>query len=251
MDSADRLLRMGVVTEVLLVTAQYSLAIISPMMKRVCLEALPAREIHKAVAAEDPVQLLSVALAYVNPNTIAHLLVKNRNSPSEAVFYFELYAVLRDILDKAGTKKIYPEVKTADTKTRADILITNGDRLAYELKVNQLLEKSEINVAAAQADGDKNQFGVQRMLVVNFVPAGHTFDNVYRVETCPTVEIVHVEFSASYDDFRVFCLREEDIPQGEKKKYFGNLQSQFLEKIKCIEVHCLTRLSGNALSHRK
>ncbi|KAE8998405.1 hypothetical protein PR001_g18275 [Phytophthora rubi] len=240
--AAARLLRMGVVTERPVETGQYGwktiLAIVSPMMKRVCLDALPTREIHQTVTAEDPVQLLAVALTYVNPNTIAHFFVQNRCSQSEAVFHFELYAVIRDMLRKANQKKIYRKAKITNANTRADILVVNGSRLAYELKVNQLLEQSEINVAASQAYEYKQQFRVQRMLIVNFVPAGHVFDKVYRVEACPGVEIVHVQFRESCDDFTISYLPEENIPQGEQNNYVGKLQSQCLKKIKHIEVSC-------------
>ncbi|KAF1782743.1 hypothetical protein GQ600_20726 [Phytophthora cactorum] len=55
--NAERLLGMGVVTE----RRNNTLAVMSPIMERICLEALSTRKIRKAVAAMDPIQLLSVA----------------------------------------------------------------------------------------------------------------------------------------------------------------------------------------------
>ncbi|GMF23071.1 unnamed protein product [Phytophthora lilii] len=116
---------------------------------------------------------------------------------------------------------MYPEIKPAGTKARASLLIVNRIRLAYDITVYRLLGESEINVAAARADEYKNQFDVDRMPVVNFVPAGHSFDSVYRVEACLSVEVVPVVFSASYDTYSISYLPQDSIPQEKRKLYFG------------------------------
>ncbi|KAL7688442.1 putative P-loop containing nucleoside triphosphate hydrolase [Plasmopara halstedii] len=158
------------------------------MMCRVCVEALPEREIHQAANTDDPVLLLSVALGQVYPKTISNHLVRNRQAPTL-------------------TRGIYAEVKTPGSRRRADILIANGVRVAYELKSNQLRE-SEIEAAAKQADGYRQQFNVDRMVVVNFVPMGHTLDEVYRFTRFLRVQIVHAQFADSCDQFSLQYLGE-------------------------------------------
>ncbi|EEY59692.1 Crinkler (CRN) family protein [Phytophthora infestans T30-4] len=237
--NADHLLRMGVVIKL----RTDALVIVSPMMKRLCLEALPRRDIREAITGDDPIQLLVGALAYVDPNQIAQLLAQNRQSASEAIFHHELYAVIRDILSKdgQGRKQVCPEAKTVDSRTRADILIINGIRFAYELKVDLLAECPKMNAAAAQANGYKKQFKVQHMLVVNFIPSGHQFDKVYRVEAHPSVELVHVTYSESFDHYTIYYLPEKVIPESEKKSYFGKLQPHLLEKLEVRDVTCLAK----------
>ncbi|ETK76841.1 hypothetical protein L915_16825, partial [Phytophthora nicotianae] len=73
----DPLLRMGIVVQ----GSSGELAIVSEMMCRVCVEALPEREIHQAANTDDPVLLLSVALGQVYPKTISNHLVRNRQAP--------------------------------------------------------------------------------------------------------------------------------------------------------------------------
>ncbi|KAF4033567.1 hypothetical protein GN244_ATG14493 [Phytophthora infestans] len=193
----DPLLRMGIVVQ----GSSGGLAIVSEMMCRVCVEALPEREIHQAANTDDPVLLLSLALGQVYPKTISNHLVRNRQAPSESAFHHELYSTIRDILKKGAlTRGIYAEVKTPGSRRRADILIANGVRVAYELKSNQLRE-SEIEAAAKQADEYRQQFNVDRMVVVNFVPMGHTLDEVYRFTRFPRVQIVHARFADSCDQF--------------------------------------------------
>ncbi|GMF10516.1 unnamed protein product [Phytophthora lilii] len=199
----DPLLRMGIVVQ----GSSGELAIVSEMM-RVCVEALPEREIHQAANTDDPVLLLSVALGQVYPKTISNHLVRNRQAPRESAFHHELYSTIRDILKKGAlTRGIYAEVKTPGSRRRADILIANGVRVAYELKSNQLRE-SEIEAAAKQADEYRQQFSVDRMLVVNFVPIGHTLDEVYRFMRFPRVQIVHARFADSCDQFSLQFLGE-------------------------------------------
>lgn len=64
------------------------------------------------------------------------------------------------------TKGLHTEVKTPDSGTRADILLINGTRLAYELKSNQFRIK-EITAAARHSDQHRQQFQVNHMVVVN------------------------------------------------------------------------------------
>ncbi|POM76879.1 LOW QUALITY PROTEIN: Crinkler (CRN) family protein [Phytophthora palmivora] len=87
-------------------------------------------------------------------------IILNRQAPSELAFHHGLHSTIRDILKKGAL--------TRSSRRRADILIANEVRVAYELKSNQLRE-SEIHAAAKQADEYRQQFNVVRMLVVNFV----------------------------------------------------------------------------------
>jgi hypothetical protein len=131
------------------------------------------------------------------------------NSPSEAGFHFELFATIRDIVRQTPLG-LDAEVKTPGSPTRADILVINRTRLAYELKFNHLRE-SEITAAARQAELYRQQFLVDRMVVVNFVPRGHLFDPLYQVEHLEDIKIIHAQFADSYDEFDVSYLEEGQV----------------------------------------
>lgn len=198
----DPLLRMGVLIE----GSDGALALVSEMMHRICVEALPVREIYQVASTDDSLELLCVALRFFNPQRISHQFVSNRQPLSESVFHLELFATIRDIMQKASlTRGFYAEVKTPDSRTRAEILLINGIRLAYEIKSNQLREK-EITAAARQADQYRQQFQVDHMVVVNFAPHGHLLDPIYQVKQFEDILIVHAQYANSCDEFDLSYL---------------------------------------------
>ena len=98
-------------------------------------------------------------------------------------------------------------------RQRADILVVHGRRrLAYDLKVNCRTEAA-IVAAAAAADTYRVQFGIDRMLLVNFVPQDEMamVAPIDRVDRFPELEIVHVGLSPSRDryDLCFFQTNEE------------------------------------------
>jgi hypothetical protein len=101
-----------------------------------------------------------------------------------------------------------------------DIIVSNGEKYGYKLKVNQLTRKA-ITDAAAQADGYRELLQIDAMLLVNFVQNGHQIDPVYQIDEYPKVQIVHVQFPDSFDEYTmqlegaqevesrsVMCVRE-------------------------------------------
>ncbi|DBA00764.1 TPA: LOW QUALITY PROTEIN: hypothetical protein N0F65_001235 [Lagenidium giganteum] len=153
----DPLLRMGIVVQ----GSSGELAIVSEMMCRVCVE------IHQAANTDDPV------LLFVYPKTISNHLVKNRQAPSESAFHHEQYSTIGDVLKQGAlTRGIYAEVKTSGSRRRADILIANGVRVA-QISYGNPTSKSP----QKQADEYRQQFNVDRMLVVNL---DTRLDEVYR-----------------------------------------------------------------------
>ncbi|KAK1941398.1 hypothetical protein P3T76_007264 [Phytophthora citrophthora] len=187
----DPLLRMGLAVER---KGVGNLAIVSEMMCRICIEALPEREFGEATHTCDPVLLLSIALRRVNPQAISNHLVVNQRS-SELVFHHELYPTIRAILKKRSRSRgIYADVTTPTYPARDDIVITSEIRIAFQLKFNQV-RASDIEVAVQQADEYRRQFKIDRMLLINFVPIGHKADEVYGLAEFPMVEVIHVRFA--------------------------------------------------------
>lgn len=64
----------------------------SPMMRRVCLEALPIRHIDEVLAADDPLELLATSLQYMETDVIGAL---KGQTPSESALQCELYESIR------------------------------------------------------------------------------------------------------------------------------------------------------------
>lgn len=201
--SRDKLLRMGVV--IAGARDPTKLEFSSEMMRRLCLEALPIREIRVVATADDPLELFVVSLRFVNPESIRHVLVKNKLSPSESVFQFELFASIRGIFmtNNISDKNVLAEARDPhDTgNQRLDIIVTNGVKYGYELKADKLTQ-TEITAAVEQADGYRELLNITSMFMVNFVPRGHSLrPPVYSVEGYPDVKIVHVFFPDTCDEF--------------------------------------------------
>ncbi|CAK4946147.1 unnamed protein product [Aphanomyces euteiches] len=190
---ADILLRMGIVFEGTDSTVVFS----SEMMRRVCLEALPIRDIKQALCSDNPFELFAAALQFLKPKTITHYLVTNRQCPSEAVFQFELYSSIRGILaSNNASRHILAEAGECDDRRRLDIIICNGVKYGFELKSNQLTA-TNITAAVKQADGYRTLLAIDKMFMINFVPQSHSMDEICQVDKFPYVEIIHVRFPES------------------------------------------------------
>jgi hypothetical protein len=176
----------------------------SEMVRRICLEAVPLREISEAVYTDDPLQLLMLSLRFINPETIKHNFVQNKESPSEAVFQFELYSSIRGIFKKYSVSPIYllAEARGLTDQKKLDILITNGKKHGYELKSNQRRE-SEIKAAVEQANGYREKLKLDSIFLVNFVPRNGTCAEIYKVRSFPRVNIIYVRFPDTCDEFEV------------------------------------------------
>ncbi|KAF4040029.1 hypothetical protein GN244_ATG07840 [Phytophthora infestans] len=133
-----------------------TLAIVSEMMHQVYVEAIPALEIVHCF-------LLSVALRHVSTKYVSNHLVRNGHAPSEAVFHRELYSTIRGILTEESA-----EAKKTGSRRRANILIANGIRLAYEVKSN-LLRESEIEATVKQASTGNNSTSTTWLLLTLFL----------------------------------------------------------------------------------
>lgn len=143
----DPFLRMGVVNESL--SGNFFIA--SDVIHQVILKVWPTRSIVQVAESGDPHELLFLALHYINPVVITHKFSQNRTSPSESNFHYELYSSIRELL-KSTKLKLNVFSEADDTKQgNVDILILNGVRHGYELKVNQLLV-ADIKKATEQAN---------------------------------------------------------------------------------------------------
>ena len=122
-------------------------------MRRICMEAQPVREIDQMLSEVSPLELLTESLRWMRSDISGHALAGNRESHSEAVFQFELYASTRGILQKhQRTRKVLAEARERGEKRILDITICNGTSYGFELKSNKLT-KVEIEAAVEQADG--------------------------------------------------------------------------------------------------
>ncbi|GMF12343.1 unnamed protein product [Phytophthora lilii] len=176
----------------------------SEMMRRLCVEALPLREFRVVASANDPLELLAVSLRFISPKSVRHSNVKKKLSLSESVFHFELYASIRGILKaNNSTKTVLAEASDSyDTgKRRLDIIDRNGEKYGYELKLIQL-SKNEIIRAVQQADGYRRLLKFDAMFVINFVPQGHSIQQlVYNVQAYPRVKVIYVFFPDTCDEY--------------------------------------------------
>ncbi|KAH9071744.1 hypothetical protein Ae201684P_015519 [Aphanomyces euteiches] len=201
---ADALLRMGITIEATDSTVVFS----SEMMRRVCLEALPIRDIKQVVSSENPLELFAASLQFLKPGTITHYLVTNRQCPSEAVFQFELYSSIRGILaSNNASRHILAEAGERDDRRRLDIIICNGVKYGFELKSNQLTA-TNITAAVSQANGYRTLLAIDKMFMVNFVPQSHSMDEIYQVDEFPHVQIIHVRFPESCTEYEI-CIKNQ------------------------------------------
>jgi Crinkler effector protein N-terminal domain/ATPase family associated with various cellular activities (AAA) len=209
-DTADELLQMGVLLES---EHDGSLVFVSEVMRRVCLETLPIREISHILTNENPLELLAVSLRFMKPEAIRHIHASNRQSPSEAIFQFELYASIRGILKSKifANRHVLAEARRVEDRRQLDIIVFfYGVKHGYELKVNQLTRKA-ITDAAAQADGYRKLLQIDEMLLVNFVHNGHQIDPVYQIDAYPKVQIVHVRLSDSFDEYTMHFEGAQEV----------------------------------------
>ncbi|KAF0711065.1 Aste57867_5402 [Aphanomyces stellatus] len=196
-DEADKLLQMGIVIEGTDSTLMFS----SEMMRRVCLEALPIRDIKQVENADSPLDLLAASLQFMKPEVISHSLMTNRQCPSESVFQFELYSSIRAIFaSNKTTKHVLAEARQLNDRRRLDIIISNGVKYGFELKSN-CLTSTEIIAATSQANGYQEALAIDKMFMVNFVPQTHTMDEIYEVVEYPNVQIIHVRFPDSCTEY--------------------------------------------------
>ncbi|KAF1335414.1 hypothetical protein FI667_g1059, partial [Globisporangium splendens] len=203
--SFDRLLRMGILIEGKRGTLLFS----SEMMRRVCMEAQPVRVINQVAFGEDPFELLCLSLQFMKPSIVGNHRVTNRESPSEAVFQFELYASIRSILHTSKcSRSVLAKARDPGDKRRLDIIISNGVTYGYELKSNKLT-KAEIESAVKQAEDYRHLLAIDKMFMVNFVPRSRALDDVYQIEGYPDIKIIHVCFPASCDEYELKYLGED------------------------------------------
>jgi hypothetical protein len=198
----DHLLQMGV----LIHDTKGELRFSSEMMRQVCMEAQPIREIDQVISENDPFELLSVSLRWMRPSVIGHTLVANQQSPSEAVFQFELYASMRGLLQKHKCpRKVLAEAREVGDRRRLDITISNGKTYGFELKANKLTA-AEIEAAVEQADGYRRILNIDTMFVVNFVPRGHALRDVYLIDGYAEIKVIHVCFPDSFHEYELHFL---------------------------------------------
>jgi hypothetical protein len=214
------LLQMGVLIE----AATGKLCFSSEMMRRICMEAQPVREIDQMLSEDSPLELLSVSLRWMRPDIIGHALVANRDSPSEAFFQFELYASTRGILHKhQQTRKVLAEARERGEKRRLDITISNGTSYGFELKSNKLT-REEIEAAVEQADGYRRLLGIDTMFVVNFVPRIHVMDDVYHVDNYPDIKVIQICFPDTCDEYELKFLGEN-----------GEIENRVVQSVACTQ----------------
>ncbi|KAL3661848.1 hypothetical protein V7S43_013142 [Phytophthora oleae] len=186
----DKLVQMGVVTDG---ADSSELRFSSEMMRRLCLEAVPIREIDIDTSADDPLELLVVSLQFMKPALIRE--VKSGSSPSKVAFQFELYASIRGIFKTTNTShSVLAEARDfydSDNR-RLDLIVSNRTKYGYELKSN-VLRESAIKSAAQQAGGYRQLLNIDTMFLVKFLPQSHTVQRVYDVGY-PDVKILYVFF---------------------------------------------------------
>ena len=166
------------------------------------------REIDQILSNDGPLELLSVSLSWMRPIVIRNeLVVANRQSSSEAIFQFELYASIRAILLKHdATRKVFAETRGFGEK-KLDIMIRNGTSYGFELKLNKL-RRRELEDAAEQADGYRRFLRIDKMMLVNFVPQGHLMDDVYHIEAFQDIQVIHVRYPVACDEYELKFLGE-------------------------------------------
>ncbi|DAZ93416.1 TPA: LOW QUALITY PROTEIN: hypothetical protein N0F65_011736 [Lagenidium giganteum] len=192
----DPLLSFGIVME----GTTGEIMIVSEMMYQACVEALPVREIGEEVVAYNPMELLCSALRHFNCDTLS-IHAKRNPLKIESTFHLALLPTVQAILEKnpVGNRS---KVMTAKSPSRFDLLIDHDCKIAFELKSNQS-DEAQIRATVKKADDYRQQYYVDYMIVVMFVPNGQRVDEMYRVVEFPNVHVVYVWFAPSCDRFRL------------------------------------------------
>lgn len=209
------LLQMGLFVQAM--TGELSFA--SEMMRRICMEAQPVRDMERALLDDTPLELLSASIRCMRPNIIGDALVANQKSHREAIFQFELYSAMRGIMQRNDcTQQILAETRGHGENQRFDILISGGGgsiSCGFELKSNKRTI-AEIETAVKQADSHKQLLGIDKMFVVNFVPRIQVMDDVYHIDYFPDIKVVHVCYAETYDEYELKFLGEKGETQSRK-----------------------------------
>lgn len=195
---------LGVVT----IGASGDLEFSSEMMRRLCLEALPIRDIEPVASARDPLELLAAALRLMDPKAMGHSFGKDPIFPTESVLQFQMYTSIRGIAKANNTSctSILAETHGVRGKQKRSIItisnFENGVKVGFEIKATQPTEEALLT-AVGDADRSRHLLGIQAMFLVNFAPRTSLLEEgVHQVCEFP-VKVVHVFVSEAYDEFTV------------------------------------------------
>ena len=191
----------------------------SEMMRRICMEAQPVREIDEVASKDSPLAWLGAALRWMRPNVIEKALVENRQTPIEAIFQYELYASIRGIFRNDDGTQVLAEARGHGEKKALNITISNGTSYGFEIKSNHLT-KEDIKAVVEQADAYKCLVGIDKMFVANFVPRIKVIDEVYHFDTFPDIRVIHIRFSDTYNEYEL--------------KYLGEDGEIHMQNVKCL-----------------
>ncbi|EGZ10595.1 hypothetical protein PHYSODRAFT_304421 [Phytophthora sojae] len=173
----------------------------SPMMRRVCLEALPIRHIDEVLAADDPLELLATSLQYMETDVIGAL---KGQTPSESALQCELYESIRGIFtsNSVSTRNIIAEDREIDKQRRFDIIVNHEVKYGIELRAN-LLTAADVAAAVGQADDYREFLRMDKLFLINFLPQSHEMELVYQVAEYPAVRIIHARCPESGKKYEV------------------------------------------------
>lgn len=145
----------------------------SETVHRVCVEALPERDVQAIENAGDPLVLLSAAVREMRPEVITDLVFGNDKCPPVAAFHQELFCTMRDILKETQRfTRDRLKAQSPNSAHRADIIVEDESvRFGFEVKVG-LSDETAVVGAVRQADEYRVFYSAKQMFLVIFTPPG-------------------------------------------------------------------------------
>ncbi|EGZ14834.1 hypothetical protein PHYSODRAFT_301642 [Phytophthora sojae] len=177
----------------------------SETVHRVCVEALPERDVQAIENAGDPLVLLSAAVREMRPEVITDLVFGNDKCPPVAAFHQELFCTMRDILKETQRfTRDRLKAQSPNSAHRADIIVEDESvRFGFEVKVG-LSDETAVVGAVRQADEYRVFYSAKQMFLVIFTPPGSNSPEVNSVKEFPEVKIIQVRFDETCN---TFCLQ--------------------------------------------
>jgi hypothetical protein len=113
---------------------------------------------------------------------------------------------MRSVLKKYRINfKVLAEARLLGDKRRLDIIISNGMKYGFELESN-ILYARQIEAAVREADAHRHHLRIDKMFLVNFVPQGHLFDEVYELQDFSDIKIIYVVFRDTCHEYTLKFL---------------------------------------------